>query len=85
MQERFVVRTQTCTPEGKFESHTTIAEGRPMAVKQAERIGKFDSEDLPKVREFLEHGPWNRSRSVCICSGGYSGWDGVATIYPLDE
>lgn len=52
-KERFVVRT--CGRAGLgFGWETTIAEGRPEAVRQLERIGTIDPQDRQDIREFLE-------------------------------
>ena len=86
-KERFVVRTSLVDPAGKLVVGTTVAEGRPMAIKQAERIGKFDHghDGTTKVVAFLEGAPFDENRCTWIRAGGYSGWDGVACIYPIDE
>lgn len=55
MQERFVVNIRNYKSDD-LKVTTRIAEGRPAAVKLAERIGKFEEGTVEKIRAFLEGG-----------------------------
>jgi hypothetical protein len=86
-QEQFVVRTSVPLPGGrKFAYRTTIANGRPEAVRQVERIGPIDAEDRPLLRDFLEGKMGDRSGSTHVMSKGDDGLAiGVGIIFQVTE
>jgi hypothetical protein len=81
MQERFFVRTVR-VQDGQTVIEHTVADNRPQAVKQAERIGRIDSAYHSRVRNFLE-GREDSYKELKVYST-----DAVraqmAVIYPID-
>lgn len=81
--ERFMVRTVTLV-DSKFIYENTIAQGRPEAIRQAERIGQIDKDDHNLVRSFLEgHLPEKTHKSLELLARGDDGYN-AATIYQID-
>lgn len=81
MQERFFVKTVRIQ-DGKTVIEHTLAEGRPQAVKQVERIGTLDTIDHAKVRNFLENGTSSYKELKLYSTHGTHLHHGV--IYSID-
>lgn len=82
--ELFAVRTSHLM-DGRIMHSTTLATGRPEAIRHAERIGPIDPVDRPKVRAFLE-GSIMPLGQLVVCSGDHvNSWTGVATVFRISE
>lgn len=80
--ERFMVRTVTLEND-KFVYRNTLADGRPAAVRQAERIGQIDQCDHKLVRAFLE-GHDESSGVLEVLAKAADGYN-AANIYRIDD
>lgn len=85
-QETFIVRTSNCPlSQSGIVWQTTIAQGRPEAVRQLERIGAIHPGDREDVRSFLEGGMTRLGAAMFVFSEDRKNGGRSAMVFKVDE